>query len=360
LARYLAVDASFWLLDEPLLVESYDANQPLLNFPGTWHPASIKRLLAHPHSGLPGSEDPEGGRYLLLRSDGRILGILRLNAENEGYDLNRDQEEFLEDFIEQIAHHIDRLKLSLEAQESNFQMEAESLRNALLSAISHDLKTPLTRIMGAATVISDQGNTLSKAALDDFSGTLKAEVEHMAALMNKILDMARLTAGDIVPHPEWNHLEEIVGACLQRLEPALANRPIEIEIDPELPLVKIDALLIQQVIINLIENAVKYTPEQTPIEIIGETIDDRVCLSVRDYGPGIPDQAIERIFRKFSRLDPEGTQTGVGLGLSLSRSIIELHGGELFYEHNPMGGACFTMSLPEAGIIQMPSEEPSE
>ncbi|TAN52476.1 MAG: DUF4118 domain-containing protein [Methylococcaceae bacterium] len=225
------------------------------------------------------------------------------------------------------------------------QAEAEALRNSLLSAISHDLRTPLTRIVGTAGTLAEQDSVLTPAERQEFTLAIQDEAQRMADLMSKILDMARLSAGKIVLHQEWNALEEIVGGTLTRLDGLLQERPVSIHLPENLPLLWVDAVLLQQVLMNLIENAVKYTPDGSPIDISAACLPAGLRVAVADRGPGIAEGQRERLFEKFYRMAPESAQSGVGLGLALCRAIVAAHGGAIGVEPRDGGGAVFFLTL---------------
>jgi two-component system sensor histidine kinase KdpD len=172
------------------------------------------------------------------------------------------------------------------------------------------------------------------------------EAERMSELMSKILDMARITTGTITPQREWNAVEEVVGGTLARLDKALKDRPVNICLPDDLPLVWIDAVLVQQVLTNLVENAIKYTPPGSAIDISASVQPSALWLEVADRGPGIPAGLENRLFEKFFRLEAESPQTGVGLGLSLCRAIADAHGGGVGAANRQGGGAVFILSLP--------------
>jgi two-component system sensor histidine kinase KdpD len=178
--------------------------------------------------------------------------------------------------------------------------------------------------------------------------------------MSKILDMARITTGTISPQWEWNAVEEVVGGTLSRLDKALDDRSVNISLPDDLPLVWMDAVLVQQVLTNLVENAIKYTPSGSPIDISASVQPSALWLEVADRGPGIPVGLEDRLFEKFFRLEVESPQTGVGLGLSLCRAIAEAHGGGMVAANRPGGGAVFILSLPLREPPTMEREEESK
>lgn len=284
--------------------------------------------------------------YYPLEHSQFIQGVLAIKSP-AGADLaNPELTTFFDTFLNLISQTLERLSLTEQANNANLQAETESLRNALLSAISHDLRTPLTRIIGASTALVENNADFSAEEKLDFNRVILDEAQRMSELTSKILDMARLTAGEIILHQEWNALEEIVGSALNRLERNLGTRPIRTLLPDNLPLLWVDAVLIEQVLTNLIENAIKYTPEGSPIDISAELLADHIVITVSDYGFGIPQGMEEKVFDKFYRLESESYQGGVGLGLTLCRAIIEAHDGTIHATNQYGKGASFIINLP--------------
>ncbi len=253
---------------------------------------------------------------------------------------------FLDTFRTLIAQTLERLYLAEQARKALLQVETEALRNALLSAISHDLRTPLTRINGAAATLLEAGAAISEDEKQELGKAILDEAQRMSDLTSKILDMARLSSGEITLHQDWNAIEEIVGSALTRLDSSLQDRPVRTQLSEQLPLVWLDAVLMQQVLVNLIENAIKYTPAGSPIDISAEIAGEQIQLTVTDYGAGIPPGMEEQLFEKFFRLQTETQQNGVGLGLALCRAIVKAHGGTIHAGNVAGKGAGFTIQLP--------------
>jgi two-component system sensor histidine kinase KdpD len=229
------------------------------------------------------------------------------------------------------------------------KIEAEQLRNALLSAVSHDLRTPLAGIKGAASSLVEGGERLGAATRTDLAESIVEEVERLDRLLANLLNMTRLEAGVIHAQKEWHPLEEIVGAALARLAGPLHGRPVQVKLPPELPLVPLDGVLIEQVLINLLENAMHHTPPGTPIEITAASQDGAVTVEVADRGPGLEPAEVERVFEKFHR-GGASRAGGVGLGLTICRGFVEAHGGRIWAENRPEGGARFRFTLPIEGM----------
>jgi two-component system sensor histidine kinase KdpD len=311
----------------------------------------IRQMYATPPVELKNSGGGKESLYVPLTNHAALQGVLVIAPGFVLTQIDPEELRFFETFIGQIAQGLERVRLSKQANESSLQVESESLRNSLLSAISHDLRTPLTRILGAASALVEHDDTLIASARHEFTSAIQDEAQHMADLMSKILDMARLTSGKLILHREWNSIEEIVGSALARLDAALQEREVILRIPDTLPLVKVDAVLLQQVLINLIDNANKYTPSTTPIEISADLEPGILRLAVADRGPGIPKGQRDRLFEKFHRLNPESSQTGVGLGLALCKTIMTAHDGEITVRPGASGGSLFELTLP---IIDQP------
>jgi two-component system sensor histidine kinase KdpD len=208
------------------------------------------------------------------------------------------------------------------------------------------LRTPLAAIVGASSSLVRNGDRLDTPARHELSLTIYDEAIRMASLANNLLDMARLQAGAVVLHLQWQPLEEVVGGALAGLTGRMTNHPLTINLPHNLPMVEIDSLLIERVFVNLLENAVKYTQPGTPIEISAATGANELVVTISDQGRGIPAGEEKRIFEKFHRIAREGNQGGAGLGLAICRSIVEAHGGRIWADNLPFGGASFHFALP--------------
>jgi two-component system sensor histidine kinase KdpD len=257
--------------------------------------------------------------YPLMQSQ-TVLAVLGIRFKTNSIDSDPQLSAFFDTFCSLITQTLERLYLAGQARDATLQAETESLRNALLSAISHDLRTPLTRITGAASTLIESGGGSSEEEKQDLGKVILEEAQRMSDLTSKILNMARLSSGEIILHPDWNAVEEIVGSALTRLDKNLQGRPVRTQLPDSLPLVWIDAVLLEQVLVNLIENAIKYTPPGSPIDISAELLPATVRLAVSDYGAGIPKGMEEKLFDKFYRHETETQTSGVGLGLALCRA----------------------------------------
>jgi len=230
------------------------------------------------------------------------------------------------------------------AAEREARVETETMRTSLLSAVSHDIRTPLTSISGAAATLRSHWDRLDKNTRDELLGSVTDESERLSRLLNNLLEVTRLESG-VHLHKGWFPLEEIVGAALHRVERQIAGRPVLANIPADLPMVAIDDVLMEQVFINLVENALKYAPESTPIEILARNQNSIVEVEVLDRGPGFAPGHESRVFDKFFRGRSDKIR-GAGLGLAICRAIIEAHGGSIRAENRTDGGAIIHFDIP--------------
>jgi len=273
-------------------------------------------------------------------------------------DLDGEQRGLLDALLRQGGLAIERVGLADEARAAALRAKTEELRASLLSAISHDLRTPLAAITGAATTLLDpDAHFGTEAEREDLLTTICEEAERLERLVTNLLDMTRIDSGGFIVKREWVPIEEIVGSAITRLEKKLAGRTIKTELPADLPLVAVDPVVFSQVFVNLLENAAKYTPSGSPLSIAARRVDDAIEIDVADSGPGIPDGSVARVFEKFFRGAGVGAQ-GVGLGLAVCRGIVVAHGGTISAENRPEGGALFRVVLPLVGEAPPVPEEP--
>jgi two-component system sensor histidine kinase KdpD len=300
--------------------------------------------------------------YFPIRGSSGVLGVLAIDVSNLRRIFVPEQQLLLEGFLTLFAEALERVRLAQKAQSTELRAETESLRNALLSAISHDLRTPLATIVGASSSLVENSRQLTPAAKEELSRTVYEEAQRMTSLANNILDMARLDAGKVSLNLQWVPLEEIVGSVMARLHRRLQAHRVSVTLAPDLPLVRLDAVMLEQVLVNLLENAAKYTPSGTRIEVTGHKSADGkwVEVTVADRGPGIPEGEVGKLFEKFYRVPSqrESAQSGVGLGLAICRAIIQAHGGEIEARNRPEGGAEISLRLPleEGPPVPAPEE----
>ncbi len=261
----------------------------------------------------------------------------------------------LETFAAQTALALERARLAEDTKAAEVRIESERLRNSLLSSVSHDLRTPLATITGAVTTILDEGTHLDEGTRRELLESVREEADRLNRLVQNLLEMTRLESGALQLHKELHPLEEVIGAALGRLAKRLAGRRVTTRVPPTLPLVPIDDALIEQVLLNLLDNALKYTPPASPIEIIATATDRNVTVEIADRGPGLPPGDQDRIFEKFYRGQTTGGR-GAGLGLSICRGIVRAHGGRIWAQNLPGGGVAFLFTLPlsEAPVAAVP------
>ena len=274
------------------------------------------------------------------------IGVLAL-VPVEKVALRAEQRAFLDVFCRQIAVALERVRLASEARASAVRAKTEEMRSSLLSAVSHDLRTPLGSITGAATSLRDDPG-LSDATRVELVDSIVGEAARLERLVANLLDMTRLESGAISLRRDWVPLDESIGSALTRLEDRLGTRQVSVRLPPDLPLLLVDPVLLEQLFLNLLENSAKYTPPGSPIEITAVRRGENVEIEVIDHGPGLPPGSEEKVFTKFFRGAHAGV-AGAGLGLAIARGIVEAHGGSIRTEHRPSAGAVFSLTIPIGG-----------
>ena len=283
--------------------------------------------------------------YAPLRAGKTRVGVVGLIPKDACRFADPSQVQLLEMFTSQVATALERASLADTAQKARIQIETEQLRNSLLSSVSHDLRTPLAVITGSAATLSEEGlDAETRAELLD---TIQEEGHRLNLLVRNLLDMTRLQAGALRVKKEWQDVEEVIGSALTRLEDRLEGRAVVTDVPDDLPMAPFDSILVEQVLINLLENAIKYTPDASPIDVSARQVERALEVAVSDRGPGVPAVDMEKVFEKFYRAS-EG-RGGVGLGLTICRGIVTAHGGRLWVEARAGGGASFRFTLPQEG-----------
>jgi two-component system sensor histidine kinase KdpD len=283
--------------------------------------------------------------YLPLSAPMRTRGVLAIETENPRWLRVPEQRRQLETFASLIAIALERVHYVEVAREAILKMESERLRNSVLAALSHDLRTPLTALIGMADALTRSEPKLAAKQID-WAESILAESQRLSQLVDNLLDMARLEAGEVKLNAEWQPVEEVVGSALRVSRPVLSAHRVVTELPVDLPLVRFDAVLIERVLCNLLENAAKYSPAGSIITISAEKAVDRLEISVADNGPGFPPAFAARLFDKFTRATPESSVRGVGLGLAICRSVVEAHRGRIRAENLHPHGARFVFTLP--------------
>ena len=244
-----------------------------------------------------------------------------------------------------IAQALERAKLSLEMDRARVEAEAERSRSAFLSGVSHDLRTPLSAISAASTLLSQDGECMTSVERHELAVLIADETSRLDHLVENILEITRLDRSDTEISQEWQPLEGVVGSTLTHLEARMGPVPVRVDLPHNLPLVNIDGALLEQLLVNLLENALRYAAG-SEIVLAAEIKAEAVWVEVRDGGPGIPESLRERIFQKFYRAPGSRNDGGIGLGLAICRAIIRAHKGRLWVEESPGGGAAFRFTLP--------------
>lgn len=305
---------------------------------------------------LPGSD----ALYVPLAVSAKNVGVIAVRPEKDQNRFDPEQIHLLEAFAGQTAAAVERVNLVRDAERNKVDVETERLRNALLSAVSHDLRTPLAVIAGASSTLLEGKGIITQTTQHELLQTIVDESDCLNRLVGNLLDTTRLEAGALKLNSEWQSLEELLGVVLNRLQLQLSKHPVKVEIPADLPLVRADGILLQQVLLNLIDNAAKYSLAGQSIEISAGVRNQELLVAVTDHGAGLASGEEKRIFEKFHRSEQTGGRPGAGLGLTICRGIVELHGGEIWAETVQGGGSRFSFTLPIAPSPELrPEVEPS-
>jgi len=285
-------------------------------------------------------------RYQPLQTASGIVGVLGIRPSDSSHYLTPDQRRTLDAFANQAAIAIERARLVDQARQAEILEITDKLQSALLNSISHDLRTPLVSITGALSSLGDDSISLNDSARRSLIETARGEADRLNRLVGNLLDMTRLEAGAVQVQAKPCDVQDVIGSALEQLEARKENRPIAVSVPSELPFVSMDFVLISRVLVNVIDNAIKYSPPSSPIEIEAHSTSGYVEIEVADRGIGIPKEDLARIFDKFYRVQRPDNITGTGLGLSISKGIVEAHGGFIAAENRPGGGTIITIALP--------------
>lgn len=285
-------------------------------------------------------------RYLPLTTSRGKVGVLAVRPIDGSGQLSPEARRLLEAFASQAAQAMDRVQLVEQSRQIEVLQATEKFQSALLHSISHDLRTPLVTITGALTTLQEQGESLDAQVRASLVETAGEEADRLNELVGNLLDMTRLEAGVLRIRREPSDLQDLIGAVLGRLDPRLAGRAVNVSVPEAFPTVNLDYLLIVQVLHNLLDNALKYSPPGSPVEVAAEFGRSEVQISVLDAGMGIPDGDLERVFDKFYRVRRPEQVSGTGLGLAICKGIVEAHGGQIWAANRPGGGTVITFSLP--------------
>jgi len=297
--------------------------------------------------------------YLPLQGSRRVKGVMVVRPPSAAQSLPTDQLQLLDAFAVQLAHSLRRARLAEAAEAARIAAERASLRNTLLASISHDLRTPLSAIAGAGSLIAQPEYALNSDRRTTLGSLIERKARDMSQLLSNILELMQIESSNGAPRADWHAIEDLVAHSLRANEARLAQRRIVLDVPADLPLVLVEATLIVQILSNLLENAAKYTPPGTTITISAAVREEHVLLAVADDGPGLPPGDPQRLFDKFQRGRAESTIVGVGLGLAICRAAARLHGGDIMAMNAPEGGARFEITLPvETQFDASPPAEP--
>jgi two-component system sensor histidine kinase KdpD len=282
--------------------------------------------------------------FVPLAGSQHVVGALGVASREKERFLDPEQVRLLETCGSLIALSIERDQSVLDAHEAQLKVQSEQLRNSLLSSVSHDLRTPLTTIAGSAGTLLERGRNEDRELLQGIAD----EARRLNRLVENLLDMALLDSGTIEINKQWHVLEEIVGSAVEATKRELSNHHLQIAIPEDFPLLYVDGVLMEQVLVNLLDNAARYTPPQSEIEISAQAFDRRAEIRVADNGPGLPAGSESKVFDKFFRATSAApdSRRGVGLGLAICWAIVEAHGGKITAITRSQGGAEFIIVLP--------------
>ena len=301
-------------------------------------------------------------RMIPLKMGQKVVGVVRLLIEDDprlftrekslGIDRDRSNPAttFFWTFLDQAASVIERARLRRESLQIELLKRTDALRAALLSSVSHDLRTPLSSIKAAASSLLQEDVQWDDEARRSFALAIEHEADRLNRLVGNLLDMSRIEGGALKPEKEWYPVDELIHDVLDHMQPVLQGRTVGTHLPDDLPPVELDYLQMDQVLTNLIENAVRYTPPESPIEVSAQIDGEQMVISISDRGPGIPQADKERIFDKFYRVLATQRNAvsvpGSGLGLAVSKGLVEAHGGHIWVEDRPGGGSIFRFTLP--------------
>ena len=303
---------------------------------------------------LPGAD----ALYVPITTSGHALGVLRVETRETRQARDPIERQLLEAIADQAGIAFERSALAARSEQEQMATQAERLRSSLLSSLSHDLRTPLAGIEGAASALRDGAEAHSPNARSELAQTILEEARRMMRLVSNLLEMVRVESGALQVQREWQSIEEVIGVALLRLDERLRAHPVRTDIPADLPLVPMDGLLIEQALVNLLENAAKYSPEGATIEVTAGLDGGQLVVGVADRGPGVSPGEEDRIFEKFYRSTVHERVGGAGLGLTIVRAIALAHGGRVWVEPRAGGGSVFRLTLPLGGAPpDLPVEE---
>lgn len=284
--------------------------------------------------------------YLPILTPDRVAGVLEVIGRPGAGAFHADDEQLLTTFVDQAALALERARLAHEAAQAAVLARSDELKSALLAAVSHDLRTPLASIKAAATSLLDDSVVWEPEARAELLSAIDEETDRLTLMVSNLLDLSRIEGGALRPRKDWYDPEELVNDVIQRLASRHLDHPVTVSVQPDAPLVEFDYVEIAQVLINLLENAIRHTPPGTAISISVRRVPDAVAIAVHDNGPGIPAAYQPHLFDKFYRAPGKAQEPGSGIGLAISKGLVEAHGGTIQVASMPGAGTTFTFTLP--------------
>lgn len=285
--------------------------------------------------------------YVPLRTDERVVGVMEVGLKRSGTELEVEERRLVMSFAAQASLVIARAQSEEERRRLEAVQASDQLKSALLNAVSHDLRTPLASIKASASALLLDDSIWTMDEGREFVQAIDRQADRLNRLVGNLLDLSRIEAGVLRPVLEWYDVEEIFATILPHLQPIVDSHPFHIDIQPGIPSVQVDLLRLEELVINMVENAAKYTPPTSSIELLVRQEADRLRIAVVDHGPGVPAAQRTRVFETFFQGRQHGDrQPGSGLGLAICRGIAEAHGGSISLEETPGGGASFIVHLP--------------
>jgi len=280
-----------------------------------------------------------------LRAEGQLVGHIEM-AGGPATIIGDPERQVLETFAGQLALALERARLGEEAERAQLEAETSRIRAALFSSVTHDLRTPLASITASASSLLEEGVPFSEGQRQELLRTILEESERLNRLVANLMDLSRMKSGALLPQPEPVPIEDLVTSVVRRLHPALAGRTVRTRLREDIPPVAMDVVQMDQVLTNLLENAVRYSAPGSEIAVSASRWQDMVEVRVSDRGPGIAPTDRDLVFEEFYRRDVEGRRGGTGLGLAIARAVVAAHGGSIWIEDTPGGGATVGFRLP--------------
>lgn len=303
------------------------------------------RIVGHNTGPLASAGDADA-LYLPVMTKDRIAGVLEVTGRPGTGVFRTEDQQTLMTFVNQAALALERARLNAEAAQATALTQSDELKSALLAAVSHDLRTPLASIKASVTSLLDNSVEWDTETRHDFLEAIDEETDRLTLMVSNLLDLSRIEGGALRPQKDWYDVDELIVDVRSRLAPRTKGRSLTITVDPDLPLLHFDYVQIAQVLVNLIENAVKHTADGTVIVVSAHQIPGAIEIAVHDDGPGIPPEHQLRLFDKFYRAHVGTAAPGAGIGLAISKGLVEAHGGRIWVESETGSGTTFRFTLP--------------